>query len=503
MAHDDEDEVFPSAMELTVLGDLIEQLKTMIVEEVDKLPSDTLATNSNNNSNNNNSCTNNSNSSASNTTQVGRSPSMRNRPRPLSGLGLAGLQQSPQSPKRHHSRSQSRSSVLSGVDPSAAASLNGILNAHRTTALYPYCEVVGEHTLKLAENATQWGWALETFRALAEIYKVLEINLLDKCPCAYILTTMSLLACNMCKPLEARSDYDKSAVAGHSPSTCSSSSSAGTVTGKEEQSNNNVSVQNNRSSSSRLLSKKDVEHINDDLCTHVLGYFATLVTTTSALTSSTSLNLILGQAVGYLLAHVRLTPKFTKTFFENLRVSQRLFWYPRNHSLRQWRLYWLRVVMDRVLVYQEYLKQASSNNNHSNNNQPSSAGLSEDSFAASLNVNLENLSVSADNTHERSDSVSSSSSSNLSSPALSSTTTASTTATSLLSPAVATTAAANSSARVAAHLIPRNVHDIPNNNNLKKIQGVCLDELYLGVTEETDEMLKQQADAIFGIQTQR
>lgn len=515
----DDEELFPSSMELTVLGDLISQLKTKIAEEIEKSPQDSLQ--------------------HSTTSQLNRSTSVRNRPRPISGLGIAGLQQSQQStpqspPSKRHSRSLSRSSILS-ADTSAAASLNSILNVstHRSSALYPYCEVVGEHTIKLAENATHWAWCLECFNSLAEIYKSLEDNFVDKCPGAYILTTMSLLSCHMCKALETHGDESMLSAPSAAAKMEALPGSAGTVVKSHDDDDlgptdthsisteggaddlGDVTVDNinisthalqNKQEETRSLSKKEMDKINDDLCSHILSYFSTLVTTTTALNSSTSLNLILGQCVAFTLAHTHLSQKFIKTFFEKLRVSQRLFWYPRNQPLRQWRLYWLRVVMDRVLLYQDYHNKLLQVPPLVNNAQQSPQHPNFDSLAVSLSHNLEQLNIS----HTRSGSVSSgtsyTSSSGINSlvtnsPSLSSTST-NTTATSLPSPKP-TQQQPRHPANASAYLLPRNVNDIPNAGNLKKILAVCLDELYLGAGEETDEMLKQQTDALFGIQTQR
>lgn len=547
------EDLFPSSMELLVLDELISQLRTKIAEE----------------------SANNARSS-----NLNRSSSMRGRPRPLSGLGIGGLAATGAGTPKRHSRSLSRSSVVS-ID-----SITSVEN-NKCTELYPYCEVVGEHIIKLAENATHWSWAMNCFNNLSQIYSTLDSLFIDKSPSLYTMTIMSILACHMCKALQTRGgsvgprrsstaseaskkeDVRRESSASNTPTLpkkthkrAKSSISAPSIINKapifseaeEDPARASVSTDADEESEehasgeqSRKLSKKEIEQLNNDLCEHVLSAFSMLVTSQS---HSSTLNLVLGQTITYVLANIHLTPKFVKAFFEKLRSSQRLFWYPRSQILRQWRLYWLRVVMDRMVVYTDFHAEESgrpdakhnytSKDGHINSN-PSSAVHSNRASnshltsghhgrnlsISSINFNLENLNIYGNGGNQAGNTNS------VISTATNDSESTGTTAASSASPALSTTSTMISSNNESPtlvsggmsdcgynddtdktvaeaetyisnpYLLPVNHNDIPHLANLKKITANCIDELFVGVSDESDAVLKQHTEAVFSVHGQR
>lgn len=613
------DDLFPSSMELLVLDELVSQLRSKIAEE----------------------SANNARSSFS----LNRSSSMRSRPRPLSGLGIGGLTGAAgtNTPNKRHSRSQSRSSVMS-IDSVGSLVIPPPVD-NKCYELYPYCEVVGEHIIKLAENATHWSWAMNCFNNLSQIYSTLDSLFLDKSPALYTMTIMGLMACHMCKALKMRGSHEGF----RSPSTVSetmskkqqadtssfspSSSKRASVNldtlmmtsasnglppaaaakkshrrakssvsaipsiinkgGTLEFTDPSISEQNENTTHNnghnhlhdseepasdepaRKLNKKELEQLNNDLCDHILSAFSTLVTSQS---HSSTLNLVLGQTIVFILGNIQLTPKFVKAFFEKLRSSQRLFWYPRSQVLRQWRLYWLQVVMDRMLVYtnyynaqhgivgsvagihdnknghnshhgsnsnsgnaKEHVSATNSNRNsriiHPTNTNTSASGgnggnnqHSRSPSVTSINFTLENLNlynaanggnwagntnsvVSTATNDSESTGVTAASSGSSGSPELSASTSAttSTAATTSTTTAASVNDVADDSKTIVEedeyepdpYLLPIDHHNIPTLTNLKKIVASCVDELFVGVGNETDSILKQHTENVFGINGQR
>lgn len=572
------DDLFPSSMELLVLDELVSQLRSKIAEE----------------------SANNARSSFS----LNRSSSTRSRPRPLSGMGIGALTAAGTSSPKRHSRSLSRSSVLS-IDSVASAATD-----NKCYELYPYCEVVGEHIIKLAENATHWTWAMNCFNNLSQIYSTLDSLFLDKSPALYTMTITSLLACHMCKALQMRGSTEfpnhpstasetvkkhhnhSDTKLGHTTNThdTSLSGNSGSLLSPNNTNNSptifSTTKSHRRSKSSvsaipsivnkggtlefteaepdghekenhahvpeepvRKLNKKELEQLNSDLCDHILSAFSTLVTSQS---HSSTLNLVLGQTIVYILGNIHLNPKFVKAFFEKLRSSQRLFWYPRSQVLRQWRLYWLQVIMDRMVVYTNYFEaqhggsthNSSHDSKHHNNTKDHSSASNSNRNShiihppqhnrnpsiSSINFTLENLNLySASNGGNRAgntNSVVSTATNDSEATGVTSTSSGSST-----SPALSTTSTMLSNSNGLPitvsdlgdvtdentiveeeeeeeeeeyepnpYLLPANNHDIPTLANIKKIVSSCIDELFVG--DETDVSLKQHTENVFKINGQ-
>lgn len=570
MPDSDNDDLFPSSMELLVLDELITQLHSKIADE---------------------SANNSRSSFALNRPSAGRS-----RPRPLSGLGIGGLTGTGPNASKAHSRSLSRSSVWSNDSVISAPA-----NDNKCYDLYPYCEVVGEHIIKLAENANHWFWAMNCFNNLSQIYSLVDSLFLDKSPALYIMTIMSLMACHMCKALQMRGDRDvrtqhnagfskkhadvtsalfsTTNTTNNNSSTFSSSDapqqsqscdkpSVSAIPqivnkgGDSEFTEPVVSVNSHGEAEefklnepTRKLNKKEIEQLNSDLCDHVLSVFSTLVTSQS---HSSTLNLVLGQTIVYLLGHIHLTPKFVKAFFEKLRSAHRLFWYPRSQVLRQWRLYWLQVVMDRMLVYSNYHSAQSGGRITTNHDSKHSANTcvvntkeqdsattgvefnrsiqnihnihpesSRNPSVSSLSFTLEGLNLynetngenQAGNTNSvlstctndsEATGITESSLDSANSPTLSTTSTmmSSNNGSPTISSNMSDMTDENTIAEEEAYesnpyLLPLNHNDVSSMANIKKILTSCIDELFVGINDETDTGLKQHTEKVFKINRQR
>lgn len=202
---------------------------------------------------------------------------------------------------------------------SSSSSVSTALGAAResTVELHTTCLLLGEHISKMANNASYWGWSVPVFAKLAEIYNKERTNN-DNSTRLFVLATVCLLTCQMCKTL----------------------SSVLTVT--------------TECFDLPPLSKAEKQKVNAFLSDKALGYILYLVET-----EGNDAHHIAGETVSFILAQITLSPHILRVFFEASK-RDKLFNYPRFRHLRIWRYMWLKVIFERLVFLGEQLAPANA-----------------------------------------------------------------------------------------------------------------------------------------------